>query len=384
MRKKIAMVAALFAAMAVSVNAQKAYEGTAFFDNWYIGLNGGGVTPLSHSAFWKNMRGAVGLELGKQVTPVFGLSFQGLSAVNTSYSRTAFDALTLTANGKINLNNLFGGYLGKPRLFEVEAVSGFGWGHDFMNSGYGKDDSYLTTRFGASLNFNLGAEKAWSVNIKPAVVWRMDGTALNVNRSAMELLAGVTYHFRGSNGKHYMTIQRPYDACEAEALNKKVNALRAEVELKREALDNSAARANELQDALEKCRKELSECQNAPIETIVKNSHTMSLESVVTFRQGSTSVGSDQIPNVERIATYMKNHPGSTVSIKGYASPEGSAEVNARIAQQRADAVKKILVNRYKISASRISAEGQGVGDMFSEADWNRVSIATLSDEGAE
>ena len=35
MRKKIAMVAALFAAMAVSVNAQKAYEGTAFFDNWY-------------------------------------------------------------------------------------------------------------------------------------------------------------------------------------------------------------------------------------------------------------------------------------------------------------------------------------------------------------
>ena len=174
MRKKIAMVAALFAAMAVSVNAQKAYEGTAFFDNWYIGLNGGGVTPLSHSAFWKNMRGAVGLELGKQVTPVFGLSFQGLSAVNTSYSRTAFDALTLTANGKINLNNLFGGYLGKPRLFEVEAVSGFGWGHDFMNSGYGKDDSYLTTRFGASLNFNLGAEKAWSVNIKPAVVWRMD------------------------------------------------------------------------------------------------------------------------------------------------------------------------------------------------------------------
>ena len=52
----------------------------------------------------------------------------------------------------------------------------------------------------------------------------------------------------------------------------------------------------------------------------------------------------DQIPNVERIATYMKNNPKSTVSIKGYASPEGKAEVNARVAKQRAEAVKNMLI----------------------------------------
>ena len=382
MKKKILLAAALVAAM--SVNAQKAYEGTAFFDNWYIGLNGGGITPLGHSAFWKNMRGTVGLELGKQVTPVLGISFQGLTAVNTSYSRTAFDALNLSANGKLNLNNLFGGYLGEPRLFEVEAIGGIGWGHDFMNSGYGSDYSYLTTRFGASLNFNVGEKKAWAINIKPAFVWRMDGPQLNVNRSAMELLAGVTYHFRCSNGKHYMTIQRPYDTREVEALNDKVNALRKKVKEQKQALEDSKARADGLRNALDDCRNALTDCQNRPAETIVEKSHTMSLESVVTFRQGSTSVGSDQIPNVERIATYMKNHPESTVSIKGYASPEGSAEVNARIAQQRADAVKKMLTSKYKISENRITSEGQGVGNMFSEPDWNRVSIATLSDEKAE
>ncbi len=59
---------------------------------------------------------------------------------------------------------------------------------------------------------------------------------------------------------------------------------------------------------------------------------------------------------------------------------EGSAEVNARIAAARAEAVKTILVNRYKINASRITAEGQGVGDMFTEPDWNRVSICTIED----
>jgi len=55
-------------------------------------------------------------------------------------------------------------------------------------------------------------------------------------------------------------------------------------------------------------------------------------------------------------------------------------EVNARIAAARAEAVKTILVNKYKISASRITAEGQGVGDMFTEPDWNRVSICTIED----
>lgn len=377
--KKTMWMAAAALATALSVNAQNAFEGTKFLDNWYVGLNAGGVTPTAHSAFWKNMRGVIGAELGKQITPVLGISFQGLTAVNTSESRTAFDALNLSANGKINLNNLFAGYKGEPRLFEVEAIAGIGWGHNFMNSGYGWDESYMTSRFGASFNFNLGEEKAWSINVKPAIVYGMGGEAahkLNVNKSVIELLAGVTYHFAGSNGKHYMTSVRPYDAAEVASLNDKINALRQEVAAKESALADKTAAADELQ-------KQLTECQNAPkqVETIVNNTNTMSLESVVTFRQGSISVSGDQIPNVERIATYMKHHPKSTVSIKGFASPEGKIEVNERIARQRAEAVKNMLVSRYKIAASRITAEGQGIGNMFSEPDWNRVSIATLSEK---
>ena len=104
------------------------------------------------------------------------------------------------------------------------------------------------------------------------------------------------------------------------------------------------------------------------------------LESVITFRQGRTTIESSQLPNVERIATYLRNHKEASVVIKGYASPEGSAEVNARIANQRAEAVKKMLVSKYRIAESRISAEGQGVGNMFDEPDWNRVSICTINE----
>lgn len=376
--KKVTILAVALIATSFSVSAQKAYEGTRFLDNWYVGIKGGVTTPAAHSAFWSHMRGETGIELGKQITPVLGVSFEGLTGINTSGSRTAFDDLNLGLLGKINLNNLFGGYNGEPRLFEVEGVAGFGWGHDFMNSGYGHDRSYLVSRFGASLNFNLGKEKAWAVNVRPAVVYRMDGERaqlLNVNKAKIEILAGVTYRFASSNGKHYITIQKPYNQAEVNSLNESVNALRAENARKDEALH-----ARETENL--RLAKELSDLRNAPkqVETIIQNTHSKSLESVVTFRQGKTSISADQVPNVERIATYMKNNPRSTVSIKGYASPEGSADVNARVAKQRAEAVKSMLVSKYKINASRITAEGQGVGDLFSEPDWNRVSIATLSE----
>lgn len=376
--KKIFVTGALMA-LAMVVNAQNAFEGNKFTDNWYFGINGGGVTKTSHSAFWKNMRGLMGVELGKQVTPALGLSVQGLASVNTSYSRTAFDAMSITVNGKINLMNLLGGYQGVPRLFEIETITGIGWGHDFMNAAYGSDKSYMVSRFGASFNFNLGEDKAWSINVKPAIVYRMNEPEthkLNVNRSAIELLAGITYHFGSSNGEHYMTNVKPYNEAEIANLNNKINTLRQDNATKDKALSDA-------QDEINSLKKQLNDCQNAApkiqTNTIVKNS--MSLESVVTFRQGKVTIDPAQTPNVERIATYMKNHPGSKVDIKGYASPEGSVEINARIAKQRAEAVKSMLINKYRIDADRITAEGQGVGNMFSEPDWNRVSIATLNEE---
>lgn len=54
--------------------------------------------------------------------------------------------------------------------------------------------------------------------------------------------------------------------------------------------------------------------------------------------------------------------------------------MNQRIALARAKAVKELLMKKYGIGSERILAEGQGVGNMFSEADWNRVSICTIEE----
>ena len=373
------IVAFLTCVAVASANAQTAVEGTKFTDNWSVGLNVGGTTPLTHSAFFKNMRAVWGVGLNKQVTPVLGFGLEAMTSINTTASRTVFDNMNLSLLNTLNLNNLFGGYTGTPRLFEVETVVGIGWLHYFVD-GAG-DLNSMSGKLGLNFNFNLGESKAWTLGIKPALVYDMnacgmDNVCFNANRAAWEFTAGLKYHFNCSNGKRYFTFVKPYNQSEIDALNGRINELRRESENNARALKDAGRKADDLEKALKECR---NQAPKVVTETVTNNKKI--LESVVTFRQGSTSVESSQIPNVERIATYLKNHKNATVSIKGYASPEGNADVNARIASQRAESVKNMLINRYKIAGTRITAEGQGVGNMFEEPDWNRVSICTINED---
>ena len=139
-----------------------------------------------------------------------------------------------------------------------------------------------------------------------------------------------------------------------------------------DALRKEEHKSADLARALDECRKR---------EPKVVTTNKKTLESVVTFRQGKVVIDPSQQPNVERIATYLRNHRKARVIILGYASPEGSAEVNARIARQRAEAVRNMLVTKYRIDERRITAKGQGVGYMFEEPDWNRVSICTIAED---
>ena len=374
MKKFIAVTVACLTCS--GIYAQRAYEGANLGDNWSIGIHAGVTTPLTHSAFFPNMRATWGLGIGKQLTPFFGMGVEAMTSINTTASKTAFDNTNVSLLTSVNLSNLFAGYWGTPRLFEIETVAGLGWLH-YAQNGDG-DRNSISSKLGLNFNFNLGEAKAWTIGIKPALVYDLNAcgernVGFNANRAAWEITAGLKYHFRCSNGKHHISFAKLYDQAEVDALNEQVNNLR-QTNVDQEAeLTAANQRYAELEQQLADCKN-----QGPVIVTDTITSHKKTLESVVTFRQGGVSVVASQTPNVERIATYLKNHEKATVSIKGYASPEGKAEVNARIAQQRADAVKSLLVKRYKIAENRITAEGQGVGNMFEEPDWNRVSICTI------
>ena len=364
----------------LGMNSQSLLDGNGTRDNWSLGVRGGAVTPFKHSAFVKNMRPAMGVELSKQLTPVFGLGVEGMGYMNVSESKTAFDASNVSLLGKVNLMNLLGGYPGEPRTFEMEGVLGTGWMHSFVN-GDGDDNSW-STKVGMNFNFNLGEAKAWTFALKPGLVYDMDGdfnahkSRFNANNAQVELTAGLIYHFKNSNVKRYFGHAKPYNQAEIDALNGDINDLRSNLNAERNQQASLHSKNRELSVLLDECLN-----KKPVIQQVVETSSTRMLESVVSFRQGKSTIDNSQLPNVERIGMYMKKHNEAKVVIKGFASPEGALELNERLALARAYAVKNMLIKKYGISSERILAQGEGVGNMYSDPDWNRVSICTIKEE---
>lgn len=377
MKKTILAAALIGACASFAANAQD-IEQPKLFDNVSIGLDGGVTTPLSHHPFFGSMRGIVGLHIGKQLTPTFGVGVEGTFAINTSnwkgriHSSTAFDNSYVGAYGTVDLFNLFGGYPCAVRPFSIEAVVGLGWGHDYFNTeaDHARPWNYFVTKGG--LNFNFNVTDNFTISLKPYVAWNMSGRYdqayenFNINKATFNLMAGVSYRF----GDGFTCVQR-YNQGEIDALNNEINDLRGGLAASVAAADAWQAKANALAG-------ELQACQNRKPEVVKEVSNQYNSVRFVFFRVGSYQITADQMPNVEMIAEYMNSHPNSKVVIKGYASPEGNYDFNVKLAANRAEAVKKVLTQRYKIPASRITAEGEGIGNMFEEASWNRVSICTL------
>ncbi len=415
--KKIILALALL--MGITAQAQSLQE-NKFFDNWSVTVKGGAIMPFQGYAFWPSARGIFGLELRKQITPVVGFGVEGEATINTtSWEKTPnywgpkspniIDHTLAGLFGTVNLSNLFGGYKGMPRFFELEGVIGAGWLHAFHRAEaatmYGNDYDSWYTKAGANLNFNLGESRAWTISLKPSVVWDMNGDIMKIYRNnerfrgewnadghvphngksqmsashaAVELEAGITYHFKGSNGERYITLcPYKYSQNDIDALNNEINGMRNQLNGLKGDLDAANARNAQLQRDLDAARKA------QPKTEVVDKTKYIDRESalmnvLVHFKVNKTNITPDQQANVERVAMYLKNNPSATVDIKGYASSEGPADNNTRLANGRAEAVKNMLINKYKIDAKRINAQGCGVTDMFQELSWNRVSICEL------
>ncbi len=378
--KKIAMFIAA-AAIAVSANAQKnVVTSSKAGDNIYVGVNAGATTTLTQgnhylpSVPFEVFNPNFGVRVGKNFTTVFGMALDANAYFNAhksdcgAYSNKTFvTAVEANLLGTANLMNLFGGYKGDPRAFEVIALGGFGWAH-----GLPSDVDCLNTKLALDLAYNFGSDKQWQLYVEPAITYRnaamnVNTFKYNVNDADFSLKAGVNYKLACSNGKHNFAIEQLRDQSEIDGLNAKINALRCDVDAAKAAAAAKDAKIAEL-------NKALKDCQNKPAPVVEKKA--ANLQPSVVFAQGKSVVEKHQLANVEMIATYMKNNKDAKVKISGYASPEGSKEFNQKLSEKRAEAVKTVLVKKYKIAADRIETEGLGATDkLFDQVEFNRVAL---------
>ena len=396
MKKFFMMIAAIM--MAASVSAQNtAITSSKAGDNWYFGINAGVSTLPKESykdagnGFFKSIAPTFGVRLGKNLTTVFGLAADAdvYFKCNDKYyagPKTFVNALDLNLLGTFNLSNLFAGYQGEPRAFELIALGGFGWEHDFNHM---SKTNALNSKIALDFAFNLGAAKAWQLYIEPALTYNLHswsegvdasvayailganepGFMYDINKSIFSLKAGLNYKFGNSNGSHNFKIEQLRDQAEIDGLNAKINELRADVNAKDGQI---AADAQTIADL----KAKLAACEARPTQIVEQVKKVETLQPIVIFRQGKSVIDPAQYASIEMIAKYMKNHPESNVLVQGYASPEGSAELNQKLSEQRAEVVKNALIKKYKIAASRITTEGLGATDKLSdEVDFNRVAM---------
>lgn len=343
--KKFILMMALTLSAFVSANAQTAIETPKFTDNVYMGIGGQVATPTDLNGVFP-LNGGVTVILGKDLTPVFGVNVEGTAwfgshangGTNARFDR--IDAHNVVRgtfvglNGTVNLTNLFLGYNGTPRKFEVQTVTGLGWGHVFTPNMSDKSNNDLLAKTGLNLLFNVSKNRAHTIFVQPAVLWNLtnpasmhNNVAFNKMGSQLAISVGYQYHFLTSNGTHAFKVW------DVGAMNDEINRLRSEL-----------------------AKKPTEVIKEVVTERIVEKVVPTDNSVTVYFTKGSFELSDATKASLDKIGQ------NAVVDVKGFADEVGSEKFNQTLSEKRAKAVADYLTNR-GLKVNSVEAFGE-TGDI--------------------
>ena len=200
-------------------------------DNWSVSVQTGYSTLLKDMFESLTSSQYIGIGFEKMITPFFGIEpeISVLIPYKKDYGYYCDNHVLFNAgvNAKFNVTNLVE-YDGTRKLFEPAVFVGIGYGRCKENIIIGGNENFLTLRTGLDLTFNIGDNKAWAIVVSPQFVWYDLDSYILSERTMLELTAGVTYHFKTSNGTHLFTKHKYYSENVVNELNWKINKLRKE------------------------------------------------------------------------------------------------------------------------------------------------------------
>jgi len=80
----------------------------------------------------------------------------------------------------------------------------------------------------------------------------------------------------------------------------------------------------------------------------------------VEFDTGKAIVKPKYNKEIQKIADVMKKYPDLNIVVEGHTDNVGGKQYNLKLSQRRSEAIKKVMVKKFKIKASRIKAKGFG------------------------
>jgi outer membrane protein OmpA-like peptidoglycan-associated protein len=83
---------------------------------------------------------------------------------------------------------------------------------------------------------------------------------------------------------------------------------------------------------------------------------------LITFETDSAELGSAARRQLDIVAAALKNDRLSSYRfmVEGHADPRGAADSNLALSRERADSVRRYLIESHGIEADRLTAEGKG------------------------
>ncbi|HOG08751.1 MAG: OmpA family protein [Syntrophales bacterium] len=102
--------------------------------------------------------------------------------------------------------------------------------------------------------------------------------------------------------------------------------------------------------------------QEAKAEAVVKKmaKEKEAVSLLVEFDTAKAVVKKKYYNEVKSVADFMKEYPHSKATIEGHTDSVGNASFNKKLSQARADSVRKCLIEKFGIDASRLTAVGYG------------------------
>lgn len=109
----------------------------------------------------------------------------------------------------------------------------------------------------------------------------------------------------------------------------------------------------------------LDKCPGTKPDTLVDDNgcalpEKVSITLKIEFETAKADIRSKYNDKIKGVADFMNKYPSTTVEIGGHTDNVGKEAANVLLSQKRADAVKKYLVDKFGVDASRITTKGYG------------------------
>lgn len=370
MKKTILSCLMLMGVLSASAQEQKGTTEYVFEPNWYIQVQGGARYTIGETDFSKLLSPTVQIAAGYNFNKVWGArlgvnfwqSKGGYDIPATTYYPSyktdyKFTSIAPALDLTLNLANLINGISTK---WEYGLFAGVGLNirsaasdevkdvkrilqekypnnglYDIMPDDYQKSGAFITGRVGAFVNYFVSNQFSIGLEVNGNLLSdKFNYKKAGNPDSYLNALIGIKYHFGPTYSTKFIPAPEPQIEYVEKIVEKVVEA----------------------------------PCPEPVIEPIRRD---------VFFVINKSVIRDSEEQKVKDIVDYMRQNQTAKVMVTGYADAgTGNDKINDRLAAQRADAVVKMLTQKYGIAADRISYDSKGARvQPFADNDSNRVSI---------